>query len=88
MSVRTIRVLIVDDVPESRDNVEKLLRFESDIEVVGKAARGQEGIDLALKLLPDVVLMDINMPDMDGITDDRDHLASANRRRDHDVGSG
>ncbi len=68
MSVRTIRVLIVDDVPESRDNVEKLLRFESDIEVIGKAARGQEGIDLALKLLPDVVLMDINMPDMDGIT--------------------
>lgn len=68
MSVRTIRVLIVDDVPESRDNVEKLLRFESDIEVVGKAARGQEGIDLALKLQPDVVLMDINMPDMDGIT--------------------
>ncbi len=68
MSVRTIRVLIVDDVPESRDNVEKLLRFESDVEVIGKAARGQEGIDLALKLLPDVVLMDINMPDMDGIT--------------------
>lgn len=68
MSVRTIRVLIVDDVPESRDNVEKLLRFESDVEVIGKAARGQEGIDLALKLMPDVVLMDINMPDMDGIT--------------------
>ncbi len=68
MSARTIRVLIVDDVPESRDNVEKLLRFEPDVEVIGKAARGQEGIDLALKLLPDVVLMDINMPDMDGIT--------------------
>jgi pilus assembly protein CpaE len=68
VSVRTIRVLIVDDVPESRDNVEKLLRFESDVEVIGKAARGQEGIDLALRLLPDVVLMDINMPDMDGIT--------------------
>lgn len=68
MSERTIRVLIVDDVPESRDNVEKLLRFESDVEVIGKAARGQEGIDLALKLQPDVVLMDINMPDMDGIT--------------------
>ncbi|HVB63563.1 MAG TPA: response regulator [Nitrolancea sp.] len=68
MSARAIRVLIVDDVPESRDNVEKLLRFESDVEVIGKAARGQEGIDLALRLLPDVILMDINMPDMDGIT--------------------
>jgi pilus assembly protein CpaE len=68
VSGRAIRVLIVDDVPESRDNVEKLLRFESDVEVIGKAARGQEGIDLALRLLPDVILMDINMPDMDGIT--------------------
>jgi len=68
VSARAIRVLIVDDVPESRDNVEKLLRFESDVEVIGKAARGQEGIDLALRLLPDVILMDINMPDMDGIT--------------------
>ena len=68
MSARAIRVLIVDDVPESRDNVEKLLRFESDVEVIGKAARGQEGIDLALRLMPDVILMDINMPDMDGIT--------------------
>jgi pilus assembly protein CpaE len=68
VSARTIRVLIVDDVPESRDNVEKLLRFEGDIEVVAKAARGQEGIDLAMRLQPDVILMDINMPDMDGIT--------------------
>ncbi|MBX6342010.1 MAG: response regulator, partial [Thermomicrobiaceae bacterium] len=64
----TIRVLIVDDVAESRDNVEKLLRFEPDIQVVGKAARGQEGIDLAARLQPDIILMDINMPDMDGIT--------------------
>lgn len=68
MSVSAIRVLIVDDVAESRDNVEKLLRFEPDIQVVGKAARGQEGIDLATRLHPDIVLMDINMPDMDGIT--------------------
>lgn len=63
----TIRVLIVDDVAESRDNVEKLLRFEPDIQVVGKASRGQEGIDLAASLHPDVVLMDLHMPDMDGI---------------------
>ena len=67
MSGSRIRILIVDDVAESRDNVEKLLRFEPDVEVVGKAERGQEGIDLAVELTPDVVLMDINMPDMDGI---------------------
>lgn len=63
-----IRVLIVDDIAESRDNVAKLLRFEPDVQVVGMAEGGQEGIDLAFKLEPDVVLMDINMPDVDGIT--------------------
>src|SRR3982751_3204699 len=62
-----IRVLIVDDIPETRDHLTKLLGFESDIEVVGSAASGTESISLAGALLPDVVLMDINMPDMDGI---------------------
>lgn len=62
-----IRVLIVDDIPETRDHLTKLLGFESDIDVVGSAASGAEAIDLASNLHPDVVLMDINMPDMDGI---------------------
>jgi pilus assembly protein CpaE len=64
----TIRVLIVDDVQESRDNVERLLKFESDIEIIGTASRGQEAIDFALAKRPDIILMDVNMPDMDGIT--------------------
>jgi pilus assembly protein CpaE len=63
----TIHVLIVDDIPETRDHLTKLLGFEGDIEVVGSAASGSEAISLAVKLNPDVVLMDINMPDMDGI---------------------
>jgi len=63
-----IRVLIVDDVQESRDNVERLLKFESDIEIIGTASRGQEAIDIALAKRPDIILMDVNMPDMDGIT--------------------
>jgi pilus assembly protein CpaE len=63
-----IRVLIVDDIPETRDHLGKLLGFESDIEVVGAAASGGEAIELAGRVTPDVVLMDINMPDMDGIT--------------------
>jgi pilus assembly protein CpaE len=63
-----IRVLIVDDIPETRDHLTKLLGFETDIEVVGSASSGKEALDLAVKLSPDVVLMDINMPDMDGIS--------------------
>src|SRR3990170_3291567 len=63
-----IRVLIVDDIPETRDHLTKLLGFESDIDVVGAAAGGVEAVELAQRLEPDVVLMDINMPDMDGIT--------------------
>ncbi len=62
-----IRVLIVDDVMEARDNVAKLLRFEPGVEIVGTADGGQEGIDLAFQLEPDIVLMDINMPEVDGI---------------------
>jgi pilus assembly protein CpaE len=62
-----IRLLIVDDIPETRDHLAKLLGFEADIEVIGTASSGADAIDLSSKLLPDVVLMDINMPDMDGI---------------------
>jgi len=62
-----IRVLIVDDVAETRENVRKLLQFESDIEVVAAARTGREAIQFTQETNPDVVLMDINMPDMDGI---------------------
>src|SRR6478735_2581176 len=62
-----IRVLIVDDIPETRDHLTKLLGFESDIEVVGAASSGAQALQLAAELMPEVVLMDINMPDMDGI---------------------
>ena len=62
-----IRVLIVDDISETRDHLSKLLGFEGDIDVVGAAASGTEALRVATSLTPDVVLMDINMPDMDGI---------------------
>jgi pilus assembly protein CpaE len=63
-----IKVLIVDDIPETRDHLTKLLGFESDVEVVGAAAGGPEAVEMAASVKPDVVLMDINMPGMDGIT--------------------
>jgi len=63
-----IRVLIVDDIPETRENLRKLLYFENDIEVVGAAVSGEEGIQMAKELEPHIVLMDINMPGVDGIT--------------------
>lgn len=63
-----IRVLIVDDIAETRENIRKLLQFEADFEIVGAARNGYEGIELAKELQPDVILMDINMPDIDGIT--------------------
>jgi pilus assembly protein CpaE len=63
----TIRVMIVDDIAETRENIRKLLQFETDIEVVGAARSGEEALQLSSEVEPDVVLMDINMPDMDGI---------------------
>lgn len=63
-----IRVLIVDDIASTRDNLSKLLSFESDIQVVGTAPDGSEAIEQARSFTPDIVVMGINMPVMDGIT--------------------
>jgi pilus assembly protein CpaE len=62
-----IRLLIVDDISSTRENLQKLLSFEDDIEVVGTAADGREGLEAAHRLGPDIVLTDVNMPLMDGI---------------------
>jgi len=63
-----IKVLIVDDIAETRENIRRSLQFDQAIEVVGSARDGKEAIALAQELKPDVIVMDINMPDMDGIT--------------------
>ncbi|WP_322797681.1 AAA family ATPase [Thermoflexus sp.] len=68
MADQRIRVLIIDDVPETRENLKKLLMFEHDMEVVGAATTAEEGIRLARDLQPDVVLLDINLPGMSGIS--------------------
>jgi pilus assembly protein CpaE len=63
-----IRVVVVDDNADTINNLKKLLYFEKDVEIVGTASSGEEGIACAVEKLPDVVLMDINMPGMDGIS--------------------
>src|SRR5213082_1090993 len=63
-----IRILIVDDIADTRDNLAKLIGFEPDMEVAGTADGGQAAVALAKKERPNVILMHINMPDMDGIT--------------------
>src|SRR5258708_33692748 len=62
-----IRLLIVDDIPTTLENLQKLLSFEDDIEVCGTAADGRRAIEEARRLQPDIVLMDVNMPQLDGI---------------------
>ena len=63
-----IRILVVDDIAETRENLAKLIGFEADMIIVASADGGQQAVELAKKERPDVILMDINMPDMDGIT--------------------
>ncbi|MEV5608809.1 response regulator transcription factor [Streptomyces sp. NPDC052225] len=63
----TVRVLLVDDQPLVRSGLRVLIADTDDLEVVGEAGGGAEAVDLAARLRPDVVVMDIRMPGMDGI---------------------
>ena len=63
-----IRILIADDHAVVRSGLRSILESEDDIEVVGEAADGHQALEVAQELLPDVILMDINMGDWDGVT--------------------
>lgn len=62
-----ISVILVDDHEMVRLGLKSFLDLQSDVEVIGEASNGKEGIDLALDLKPDVVVMDLVMPEMDGV---------------------
>ena len=61
-----IRILIADDHRVVRESIAMMLDDESDFEIVGQAADGAEAVELAQRLMPTVVIMDVNMPNMDG----------------------
>lgn len=63
----TIRIMLVDDHTLVREGIAGLLATQPDLEVAGQASNGQEAIEMARELLPDVILMDITMPVVDGI---------------------
>lgn len=77
----TIRVLLADDHRILREGLVELLSEEEDLEVVGQAADGVEAVELGLALEPDVVVMDITMPQMNGIEATRQLLAKRPRTR-------
>ncbi len=74
-----IRVLIVDDSPTSREIIANILGSDPDIEVVGTAQNGREGVKLAKELLPNLVTMDIHMPVMDGFEATKDIMIECPR---------
>jgi signal transduction histidine kinase/ActR/RegA family two-component response regulator len=72
---RKIRVLLADDHAVVRDGLGKLLQLQASIEVIGRASDGQQALDMALQLQPDVVVMDVSMPKLNGMEATRQILA-------------
>ena len=77
----TVRVLVADDQPLVRSGFQMILDQRSDLELVGEAADGAQAIELAIELDPDVILMDVRMPGVDGVEATRRLVARGVRAR-------
>jgi two-component system NarL family response regulator len=77
----SIRILLVDDHQMLRDGLRSILDLENDLEVVGEAATGYEGIEMARTLRPEVIVMDIGMKDLNGIDATRQIIAQDPRAK-------
>jgi two-component system, NarL family, response regulator LiaR len=77
MRALPIRVLLVDDQPSVRRGLQMRLAIESDLTVIGEAADGEQGVALAISLQPDIVLMDVELPRLDGLAATRAIKAAA-----------
>jgi len=77
----SIRVLVADDHALLRQGVRQVLELEDDMEVVGEAAGGRQALELQQTLRPDVVVLDVSMPDLNGV-----EVAAAMKREDPNVG--
>src|SRR5512143_3422587 len=65
---QSIHILIADDHPVVRDGLLAMLSTQPDFQVVGEAVNGAEAVQLAARLTPDVILLDLEMPDLDGVS--------------------
>ena len=74
-AINTVRVLLVDDQPLFRTGLARLLSDDGRLEIIGQASDGAEAVKMAIKLKPDVVLMDLKMPNIDGIEATRQIIA-------------
>jgi DNA-binding NarL/FixJ family response regulator len=76
-----LRVVVVDDQPVIRSGLSMIISAHDDLDLVGEAANGREGVELVEKVSPDVVLMDIQMPELDGVEATRQLVARASQAR-------